>query len=83
MSTKNDFEAVDYTRFWRPGTNTDFNDLDSFIAHMSKQREDRPKVSLEKLQELGVWRDKEWVRCVAKLSEEDAALLDPAPVCVP
>lgn len=80
---KNDFKAVDYTETWRPGTNTKFNDIDSFIAHLSKQRETRAKLTLEVLRELGAWLDKEWERWVAALSEEDAALVNPSPVCVP
>lgn len=80
----NDFRADKYTDRWTPSNaNLAFNDLNTFVAHLSEKREVRPKLTLSKLQELGAWLDKEWARWVETLPEGVAPRPGAAPVCVP
>lgn len=78
------FRADDYV----PGRSTPnafllFNELDTFLFHMSTGRIEKNKVNLGDVQTLGKWLDEQWAIWVSSLKAPYAAKVDAKPVCAP
>ena len=80
----NTFRADDYVAGRsKPDAFLEFNELDTFLFHMSAGRADRAKMNLERSQALGQWLDREWKVWIDGLDHSYAALLLKRPVCAP
>ncbi len=60
-----------------------FNNLDTFLFHMSTGRIDKKKVNLADVQQLGKWLDEHWASWVSSLKAPYTAFVDANPVCPP
>ena len=60
-----------------------FNNLDTFLFHMSTGRIDKKKVNLADVQQLGKWLDEHWASWVSSLKAPYTAFVDADPVCPP
>ena len=58
-----------------------FNNLDTFLFHMSTGRIDKKKVDLADVQKLGKWLDEHWSTWVSSLEDRFATLVDAKAVC--
>lgn len=78
------FRADDYvpSRKMPPGLLT-FNELDTFLFHMSTGRAEREKLNMARLTQLGAWIDMYWEEWVDLLPEPFAGILSKEPVCYP
>jgi hypothetical protein len=76
------FRADDYIPGrQKPDPFTAFNELDTFLFHMSAGRAERAEINLERLYTLVKWLDREWSKWTDALPNPYSGLLDSSPVC--
>lgn len=76
------FRANDYVANWRsPDYFASFNVLDYFVFHMSSRRTSYAKLTLEQLQQLGLWLNTEWANWVGRLPSPYNEIVTPEPIC--
>lgn len=80
----NTYRADDYVPGrTKPNAELEFNELDTFLFHMSAGRAHRLKLNLGRLQKLGEWLDAEWLNWANSLGTPYKEMVRKEPVCLP